>query len=213
MMTVTEYKAHVQEIKNKMLENAKKSNYPKTDIALVTVGANWEQLVKHMADVLKDLGYTIHLYHYDNNIDFDIGLEVADLRQQYEHVWRFDDRADNRFAFSAYSVAWDLVEPSGAQSFTVFGNDNQVAAPFANQLIRLGRRVITLPFGQEPVYSSIFDSQVTFIFDRRYKVNCYPIYTPVFKLYSWNTINDENRQVYDLEEEVILRMVEDYVCR
>ena len=75
--------------------------------------------------------------------------------------------------------------------------------------MRQNKKVSSVPFGYDPIYSNIFENDITIVCDSRVHINCYPIHKPVIVTYSWNAVNTDNRNVFDLSEEIILKVVEE----
>jgi hypothetical protein len=208
MMTVTEYKKYVQDKKSAMLETADKNLNSQKQIALITLGEHYDNFIIKIREVFEEFGYVVHWYHYNNETikQLDMGIEIADLRPHYYQVFVFDTEIDWRFADAAYQVACRHVNKD-AESLCVIGSDDRMAARFVSEWLRNGKRIIGKPVGVSNLYSDIFDSDMTFIFDRKVRINCYPIHKPIYYIFSWSIINQENKQAYDLCEEIILEVI------
>ena len=210
-MTVTEYNKSVQDKKSEMLEAADKTANSQKQIALVTIGNRMDKFVIKTRDVFEEFGYIVHWYHYSNESlqKLDIGVEIADLRPHYHKVFTFDDTMPFDFSFMAYEVAVHLVDKFNPQSIGVFGNHKWDAQALVYNYIEKNKKISCIPFGHEPFYSSIFENDVAIVCDPKIHINCYPIYKPVIVFYPWCAVNTENRNVYDLSEEIILKVVEE----
>ena len=84
-----------------------------------------------------------------------------------------------------------------------------MAARFISEWLQNGKRVIGKPVGVNNLYIDIFETNMTFIFDRNVVINCYPIQKPIFYVFPWNAVNIENRNACDLGEEIILEVIQD----
>lgn len=105
----------------------------------------------------------------------------------------------------------NLMELANPHSICVLGNDEFITRLFTLTALDENRKTLVLPFGKESGYNCIFESDMSFIVDSRYHINCYPIHKPIVKIFPWTTINDDNREVYDIAEEIILRVIQN-VC-
>lgn len=210
MMTLTEYKKYVQDKKSAMLKTADKNLNSQKQIALVTLGEHYDKFIIKIKEVFEEFGYVFHWYHYNNEIikQLDMGVEIADLRPHYDKVFVFDTEIDWRFADAAYRVACRHVNKD-AESLCIVGNDDRMAARFVSEWLRNGKRVIGKPIGVNNLYIDIFETSMTFIFDRKAAINCYPIRKPLFYIFPWNAVNTEDRNAYDLGEEIILEVIQD----
>lgn len=216
MITVSEYKAHVQQKKIELLQKIKEANFPKKEIALISYGENWDKFIIKYKELLEEFGATVHWYHYPKEIveELDMQQEINDLAEHYDIINSFGEGLNVPFAISVYSVLRELGFPFGAQASCVLGNDITLSGFIAQRLlVDHGNKVYGVPFGSDGVYNAIFESDVTYVFDPRFRINCYPISKPLFQLYPWSTTNFEERMVYDISEEVMLKVIEDYVYR
>ena len=212
MMTATEYNKRVQDQKSEMLASTDRTAFSQKQIALVTTGDRMEKFVSKVRDIFEEFGYVVHWYHYPKEVleELDIGIEVADLRPHYHKVFRFDDcKLCFDFAFMAYCVAIDLAKEFRPQAVCVMGNDKWLAQALVNYYIEEEIKISCVPFGYEPFYSNIFEHDITIVCDPRIHINCYPIHKPVIVTYPWNAVNAEDRNVFDLSEEIILKVVEE----
>lgn len=214
MMTVTEYEAHVRNKKSEMLELTDKTANSQKDIALITIGEHYGKFIEKTREIFQEFGFKVHWYHYTNEItkELNMGIEIADLRPHYHKVFVFDDEMDWRFADAAYEVASRHVPTNGVSTLCIFGNDDRVAVRFVGTQMLRNKRIIAKPHGVGNTYSDVFESDIVFIFDRRSRLNCYPIYKPVFYVFPWQVINEEERQTYDMGEEIVLEVINNYVC-
>ena len=212
MMTITEYKAGVQHKKSEMLASTDLAANSQKEIAFITIGESYDNFIQMARDIFEEFGFVVHWYHYKKEVanELDMGIEIADLRPHYAKVFVFDNEADWQYLKAAYEIAGQLVPQTGAESICVIGND-EYASYFAFEQLLKGKRIIAKPHGVGNVYSDVFECDVTFIFDRRGRLNCYPIYKPVFHMFSWNVINEEERQTYDMGEEIVLEVIKS-VC-
>jgi hypothetical protein len=192
-----------------MLETADKNLNSQKQIALVTLGEHYDKFIIKIREVFEEFGYVVHWYHYNNEVinQLDMGIEIADLRPHYDKVFVFDTEIDWRFADAAYRVACRHVNKD-AESLCVLGSDDRMAVRFVGEWLWNGKRVIGKPVGVGNLYSDMFDSDMIFVFDRKAKVNCYPIHKPLFYIFPWSVVNTENRNTYDMSEEIILEVIE-----
>ena len=211
MMTVAEYNKYVQDKKSEMLETADKDLNSQKQIALVALGEHYDKFIMKIRDIFEEFGYIVHWYHYNNEIinQLDMGIEIADLRPHYDKVFVFNTEIDWRFADAAYRVACRHVplRNKDAESLCVLGSDDRMAVRFVSEWLWNGKRVIGKPVGVGNLYSDMFDSDMIFIFDHKARVNCYPIHKPIFYIFPWNVVNTENRNTYDMSEEIILEVI------
>ena len=209
-MTLTEYKTYVQDKKSAMLETADKNLNSQKQVALVTIGEHYDKFIIKIREIFEEFGYIVHWYHYNNEIikQLNMGMEIADLRPHYDKVFVFDTEIDWRFADAAYQVACRHVNKD-AESLCIIGNDDRMAARFISEWLQNGKRVIGKPVGVNNLYIDIFETNMTFIFDRNVVINCYPIQKPIFYVFPWNAVNIENRNACDLGEEIILEVIQD----
>ena len=193
-----------------MLETADKNLNSQKQIALVTIGEHYDKFIIKIREVFEEFGYIVHWYHYNNETikQLNIGVEIADLRPHYDKVFVFDTEIDWRFAEAAYKVVCRHVNKD-AESLCIIGNDDRMAARFVSEWLQNGKRVIGKPIGVNNLYIDIFETNMTFIFDRSAVINCYPIQKPIFYVFPLNAVNTENRNAYDLGEEIILEVIQD----
>jgi hypothetical protein len=202
----------VQDKKLEMLETADKTANSQKQIAFITTGDRMEKFVIKAREIFEEFGYIVHWYHYPKEIlkELDIGIEIADLRPHYHKLFRFDDsKLCFDFAYMGYLAAVKLAKKFKPNSVCTMGSDKWFAQALVNYYVEENIKVSCVPFGFEPFYSSIFENDITIVCDPRTHINCYPIYKPVIKTYPWNTVNDEDRNVFDLSEEIILKVVEE----
>lgn len=193
-----------------MLETADKNLNSQKQVALVTIGEHYDKFIIKIREIFEEFGYIVHWYHYNNEIikQLNMGMEIADLRPHYDKVFVFDTEIDWRFADAAYQVACRHVNKD-AESLCIIGNDDRMAARFISEWLQNGKRVIGKPVGVNNLYIDIFETNMTFIFDRNVVINCYPIQKPIFYVFPWNAVNIENRNACDLGEEIILEVIQD----
>ena len=211
-MTVTEYNKRVQDKKLEMLASTDRTANSQKQIALVTTGDRMEKFVIKVREIFEEFGYVVHWYHYSNEVlkELDIGIELADLRPHYHKVFRFDDnKLCFDFAYAGYLAAVNLAAEFKPKSICIMGNDKWFAQALINDYVEDNIKISCVPFGFEPFYSNIFEHELSIVCDSKFHINCYPIHKPIIKVYPWNTMNDDNRNVYDLSEEIILKVVEE----
>ncbi len=193
-----------------MLETADKTLNSQKQIALVTLEERYDKFIIKIREIFEEFGYIVHWYHYNNETikQLDMGIEIADLRPHYDKVFVFDTEIDWRFADAAYQVACRHVSKD-AESLCIIGNDDRMAVRFVSEWLQNGKRVIGKPVGVNNLYIDIFETNMTFIFDRNVVINCYPIQKPLFYIFPWSVVNAEDRNTYDLGEEIILEVIQD----
>jgi len=211
-MTITEYNASVRNKKLEMLEATDKNLNSQKEIAFVTLGESYGKFIDKARDIFEEFGFKVHWYHYTYEImqELNMGIEIADLYPHYYKVFVFNDEIDWRFADAAFEVAMDRT-PLRTTSVCIIGNDDRMAIKYACKQLELCKRIVAKPYGVGNVYSDLFEADMIFMFDRKNHINCYPIHKPLFKVFSWSTINDEDRPVYDMGEEIVLKVIEN-VC-
>ena len=213
-MTVTGYNTYVQDIKNEMLEAADKNLNSQKQYAFVTINNGMDKFIQFAMEIFEEFGYIVHWYHYGPEAleQLDIELEIDDLTPHYEEVFVFEKgKLDFVFIRAAAISMRNLMELANPHSICVLGNDECIARLFTLAALDENRKTLILPFGKESGYGCIFESDMSFIVDSRYHINCYPIHKPIVKIFPWTTINDDNREVYDITEEIILRVIQN-VC-
>lgn len=210
MMTVSEYNAGVRNKKTEMLASTDLAANSQKQVAFITIGEHYDKFIQKARDLFEAFGFVVHWYHYTNELttELDMGIEIADLREHYNKVYVFDDEADWHFMQAAYKVATRLADEWNVESICILGNADY-ASYFAYEQLLKGKRIIAKPHGVGNTYSDVFECDITFIFDRKGRLNCYPIYKPVFHIFSWSVINEEERQTYDIGEEIILEVIKD----
>lgn len=219
-MTVTGYNTYVQDKKKQLLEKKNIKENSQKQIAFITYDDTLNKFVEMSRNIFTEFGFIVHWYHYDHNIrqELDMGIEIAHLRPHYNEIFVFaDGKLDWQFSTAALAVAMELATsavtmkldpPVGPHRICVFGNNEKDAAQFLFEQFKLGNKVVGRPHGADTMYTDIFENDMTFVFDSRDCINCYPIHKPIYHVFSWNVINQEGRQTYDMGEEIILEVIE-----
>lgn len=198
MITITEYNAHVQELKTQFQEKYGKIKNPKK-VAIVTVGMYLEKFIIILRALLMTVGVDAHWYHYSGAEDLDIELEIKDLREHYDEVTVFRSSVGNNtgFALAAFKSIMDLVEPVAGKTFCVLGQDAILVNGIAWRLFEQGVDFVISPNGKRKRADCILLLDDKTLLAEKY------IDTPVIELFSWNSINE---QAYNLSEEIAIRM-------
>lgn len=208
MMTNTEYKAHVQELKKRFQERGLKVNNPKKQqIAIVTVCVCLTKFIALLVEILKDAGFMVDWYHYSlrDTKELNMELEIKDLCEHYDRVLVFEDINDfcGEFAAAALETLVCLIEPTGAQSFCLVGQRSGLLQDVVDILLQ-NRNNFSVVSNSLEIYNYAHKHDMMIILDGH--IVAQPFNMPIVKLFSWNSVLDEDKIVYDLSEEIALRI-------
>lgn len=204
MVTITEYKAHVQELKRQFQERGAKVNNLKTQqIAIVTICVYITKFVALLINILTEAGYDVHWYHYSeqDTKELNMKIELQDLRDQYDRVVLFED-----IAAAAVSTVTNLIGTSQTASYCLIGRCSIILTNLVNLLLQNGNDVAAIirgnPTGHARNYDIIImvDGYIHSLLDK-----------PIIKIFPWGITSSEETMVYDLSEEIAIRIGESLI--
>lgn len=208
MMTNTEYKTHVQELKIQFQKEGLKVNNPKKQtIAIITVCVSLTKFIALLIEILKDAGFMVDWYYYSlrDTKELNMELEIKDLCEHYNKVLVFENNNNfcREFAAAALETLVYLIEPTEAQSFCLVGQCSSLLQDIIDILLQ-NRNNFSVVSNSLEIYNYAHKHDVMIILDGR--IVAQPFNMPIIKLFSWNSVLDEDKIVYDLSEEIALRI-------
>lgn len=200
MITITEYNAHVQELKKQFQKQYGKIQNPKT-VAVVTAGIYIDKFILKLRTLLETVGVDLHWYHYSqaDMKELDMDLEIQDLKEAYNEVtvFRTEVGYNNEFAFAALGAIKDLMWPVAGRTFCIKGKDTILVNILVNRLVEEGVDFAIMPSNtwRRADYLLLLDDSL--VYTESY------IDIPVIELFSWNSLVEK---AYDLSDEIAIRM-------
>lgn len=207
MMTSTEYKARIQELENEFQQEGLKINNPKKkQIAIITVCVYITNFIKLLIEILQGAGFEVDWYNYSeqDTKEFNMDLEIADLAEHYDKVIVFNNSYEI-IAAAALKAFKGLIDTTGTQAYCLVGRTRGLLNNVVDMLLeyRMNFAVVSDTL-QACSYAHNYDGIV--VLDPAASLIAYPFHAPIFKLFPWNTVSDENKEVYDLSKEIALRI-------